>query len=108
MRLLIYCRRETQTADVEEEVAALCRYAKERGDWISSVLIELDGGVFLHRVGVYEILRQLQQGAVEGLLLSGLAALGETTCLQEEILRLLAKYPVLVAPQTWTADSLPK
>lgn len=47
MRLLIYCRRATQTADVEEEVAALCRYAKERGDWISSVLIELDGGVFL-------------------------------------------------------------
>ena len=105
MRLLIYCRRETQTADLEEEVAALCRYAKERGDWM---LIELDGGVFLHRVGVYEILRQLQQGAAEGLLLSGLAALGETTCLQEEILRLLAKYPVLVASQTRTADSLPK
>lgn len=98
MRLLIYCRRETQTAELEEEVAALCHYAQKQGDLISSVLIELDEGVCLHRVGVYEILRQLQQGAAEGLLLSGLSALGETARLQEEILCLLAKYPVLVAP----------
>ena len=97
MQVLIYCRRETDLALLQEDSVRLCQYAIQQQHQISSVLLELDAGVFAKRLGIYEIRRQLQAGWAEGLLLQDYAVLALSEDVRRQILDMLQGYPILLA-----------
>lgn len=97
MRLLIYCRRESGLAGLEAEGQALYTYAVQQGNEIVSMILELDAGIWLERPAIYELLRQLQKGTAEGVLLSNLAALGSAKIVQQKACALLYDYPLFLA-----------
>ncbi len=97
MRVLIYCRRETDLTLLQEDYTKLCQYAIQQQYQISSVLLELDAGIFAKRLGIYEIRRQLQAGRAEGILLYDYDVLAVTEDVRRQILGMLQDYPVLLA-----------
>lgn len=97
MRLLIYCRRDTDLACLEAEGFALYTYATEQGNQIDGMILELDAGIWLERPGIYELLRQLQGGKAEGILLRNLSAFGVQETIQQKACALLYGYPLLLA-----------
>lgn len=97
MRVLIYCRRAAELALLRQEGARLARYAARQRHQVCSVLLELDAGQSAERLGIYELLRQLQAGWAEGVLLSDRAALGATEDVQRRVLSMLGDGMVLIA-----------
>lgn len=97
MRVLIYCRRETDLALLQKDYIQLCQYAIQQQHQISSVLLELDAGIFARRLGIYEMRRQLQAGRADGILLYDYAVLAVTEDARRQILGMLQGYPVLLA-----------
>lgn len=97
VRVLIYCRRAAELALLQRDGARLAQYAAQQQYQVSSVLLELDAGIWAERLGIYEVRRQMQAGWAEAVLLRDLAALGSTEAVQQRALSLLGDYTILFA-----------
>lgn len=75
MRVVIYCRRETDLAQLKQEGTQLYAYALQAGYQIDSMILDLDCGIWLERAGFYELLRQLQHNKGDAVLLNNMIAL---------------------------------
>lgn len=62
MRVLIYCRRETDLTLLQKDYIQLCQYAIQQQHQISSVLLELDAGIFARRLGIMKCGGSCRQG----------------------------------------------
>lgn len=83
MRVVIYCRRETDLAQLKQEGTQLYAYALQAGYQIDSMILDLDCGIWLERAGFYELLRQLQHNKGDAVLLNNMIALGSTISVQQ-------------------------
>ena len=97
MRVVIYCRRETDLAQLKQEGTQLYAYALQAGYQIDSMILDLDCGIWLERAGSYELLRQLQHNKGDAVLLNNMIALGSTISVQQRALAMLQGYPLLLA-----------